>query len=137
MNGSFSAESLCGSSPCRSLRKNQFQTSRSPSLPHAFSGNPGEFLTGPPIRAFGGDNFGTNSHTFLSNTLYLPQTMKNPNSIEPQQFAGILLVDLLLILNGCRDVVDDPNGFPDETITFFRIEGHVGPKQHMVRTEEC
>src|SRR5439155_13791816 len=62
MNGSFSAESLCGSSSCRSLRKNPFQTSRSPSFPHAFSGNPGEFLTGPPIRTFGGENFGINYH---------------------------------------------------------------------------
>jgi len=28
-----------------------------PSFPHAFSGNPGEFGTGPPIRTFGGDAF--------------------------------------------------------------------------------
>jgi len=27
-----------------------------PSFPHAFSGNPGEFRTGPPIKAFGGDD---------------------------------------------------------------------------------
>jgi hypothetical protein len=27
----------------------------SPSFPHAFSGNPGEIRTGPPIKTFGGD----------------------------------------------------------------------------------
>ena len=26
------------------------------SFPHAFSGNPGEIRTGPPIKTFGGDN---------------------------------------------------------------------------------
>jgi hypothetical protein len=29
-----------------------------PSFPHAFSGNPGEFRTGPPIKTFGGDELG-------------------------------------------------------------------------------
>jgi hypothetical protein len=33
--------------------------SPSPSFPHAFSGNPGGFRTGPPIKAFGGDDFGS------------------------------------------------------------------------------
>jgi hypothetical protein len=28
---------------------------RSPSFPHAFSGNPGDIRTGPPIKTFGGD----------------------------------------------------------------------------------
>jgi len=31
----------------------------SPSFPHALSGNPGEFGTGPPIKTFGGDAFKT------------------------------------------------------------------------------
>ena len=31
---------------------------RSPSFPHALSGNPGESRTGPPINTFGGDAFG-------------------------------------------------------------------------------
>ena len=30
----------------------------SPSFPHAFSGNPGGIRTGPPIKTFGGDDFG-------------------------------------------------------------------------------
>ena len=30
--------------------------SRAHSFPHAFSGNPGEVLTGPPIKPFGGDD---------------------------------------------------------------------------------
>jgi len=34
------------------------QTSKSPSFPHAFSGNPDESLTGPPIDTFGGDTVG-------------------------------------------------------------------------------
>ena len=38
----------------------------SPSFPHAFSGNPGEPRTGPPIRTFGGDNFGENYYKVLS-----------------------------------------------------------------------
>ena len=29
-----------------------------PSFPHAFSGNPGKIRTGPPIKAFGGDELG-------------------------------------------------------------------------------
>jgi hypothetical protein len=33
---------------------------RSPSFPHALSGNPGGFGTGPPIKTFGGDAFKTN-----------------------------------------------------------------------------
>jgi hypothetical protein len=33
--------------------------SPSPSFPHAFSGNPGGFRTGPPIKPFGGDDFGS------------------------------------------------------------------------------
>jgi hypothetical protein len=37
---------------------------RSPSFPHAFSGNPGENGTGPPIKTFGGDAFGINSHQY-------------------------------------------------------------------------
>ena len=40
------------------LRKTYSQTS-SPSFPHAFSGNPDESLTGPPIKTFGGDNCGS------------------------------------------------------------------------------
>jgi hypothetical protein len=30
----------------------------SPSFPRAFSGNPGGIRTGPPIKTFGGDDFG-------------------------------------------------------------------------------
>jgi hypothetical protein len=33
----------------------------SPSFPHAFSGNPGGIRTGPPIKTFGGDDFGVAS----------------------------------------------------------------------------
>jgi hypothetical protein len=31
----------------------------SPSFPHVFSGNPGGIRTGPPIKTFGGDGFGS------------------------------------------------------------------------------
>jgi hypothetical protein len=34
-------------------------SSTSPSFPHAFSGNPGEIRTGPPIKTFGGDGLGS------------------------------------------------------------------------------
>jgi hypothetical protein len=47
------------------LPKTYSQTSKSPSFPHAFSGNPDESLTGPPIKTFGGDNCGRNSYTNL------------------------------------------------------------------------
>src|SRR5262245_49122156 len=47
------------------LRKIYSQTSGSPSFPRAFGGNPAESLTGPPIKAFGGDDCGTNSYTNL------------------------------------------------------------------------
>src|SRR6266702_6084424 len=40
-----------------------------PSFPHAFSGNPGETLTGPPIKTFGGDDFGET----LINVFLIPQ----------------------------------------------------------------
>jgi hypothetical protein len=33
----------------------------SASFPHAFSGNPGGIRTGPPIKTFGGDDFGVAS----------------------------------------------------------------------------
>ena len=36
-----------------------------PSFPHVFSGNPGETGTGPPIKTFGGDAFGINSHRYV------------------------------------------------------------------------
>jgi hypothetical protein len=39
------------------LRPNR-SSPTSPSFPHAFSGNPGEIRTGPPIKTFGGDGFG-------------------------------------------------------------------------------
>ena len=32
--------------------------SQAHSFPHAFSGNPGDIRTGPPIETFGGDDFG-------------------------------------------------------------------------------
>jgi len=36
-----------------------------PSFPHAFSGNPGELRTGPPIKAFGGDELGRRAGIFI------------------------------------------------------------------------
>src|ERR1700756_5326536 len=48
-----------GSIPCSLLCKSLFQASKSPSFPNAFIGNPGGSLTGPPIKTFGGDKFGT------------------------------------------------------------------------------
>jgi hypothetical protein len=44
--GQFPAVSYVNSKP---------QSSKHLSFPHAFSGNPGETLTGPPIKTFGGE----------------------------------------------------------------------------------
>jgi hypothetical protein len=46
---------------------------KSPSFPHAFSGNPGETGTGPPIKTFGGDAFGINSHRYVLIPRSLPR----------------------------------------------------------------
>jgi len=50
-----------GTIPRSLLRKTGFDLSQGPSFPHACSGNPGETLTGPPIKTFGGDDFGKTS----------------------------------------------------------------------------
>src|ERR687891_1526344 len=52
---------------------------------------------------------------------------------KPQQFAGVFLIDLLLIVNRRRNVVDNANRLPDKTGAFLRIERHVGSKEHMIR----
>src|SRR3990170_3150411 len=51
----------CGSNSPQLAAQELFHY-RSPSFPHVFSGNPGETGTGPPIKTFGGDAFGINSH---------------------------------------------------------------------------
>src|SRR5438132_13979490 len=38
---------------------------RSPSFPHALSGNPGESGSGPPIKTFGGDRLAFDTRSFL------------------------------------------------------------------------
>jgi hypothetical protein len=53
---------LFGSIPRSLLRNGDSKSSQGLSFPHAFSGNPGETWTGPPIKTFGGDNFGKNYH---------------------------------------------------------------------------
>src|SRR3989338_3246823 len=53
------------------LRNGDSKSSQGPSFPHAFSGNPGEFRTGPPIKTFGGDNFGGKS----SEGLLIPRSL--------------------------------------------------------------
>src|SRR5687768_7944807 len=40
--------------------------SRAHSFPHASSGNPGEFRTGPPIKTFGGDDWGRREQIFIA-----------------------------------------------------------------------
>jgi hypothetical protein len=56
-----------GSIPAQfaAIIESYFQTSQSPSFPNASIGNPGENGTGPPIKTFGGDAFGINSHRYL------------------------------------------------------------------------
>ena len=44
------------------LRKIHSRTSKSLSFPNASIGNPDETVTGPPIKTFGGDALGINSH---------------------------------------------------------------------------
>ncbi len=60
---------LFASIPCSLLRKIYFQTSKSLSFPNASIGNPAETLPGPPIKTFGGDNFGINSHKWFFDVL--------------------------------------------------------------------
>src|SRR5918994_5121195 len=45
--------------------KRYSRTSKSLSFPNASIGNPDETTTGPPIRTFGGDSLGVNSHNFF------------------------------------------------------------------------
>jgi hypothetical protein len=47
------------------LRKRACQARQSPSFPHVSSGNPDETRTGPLIKTFGGDAFGSR-HSVLS-----------------------------------------------------------------------
>ena len=55
----------CGLIPRSLLRSGGWWLCQSPSFPHVFSGNPGEFRTGAPIKTFGGDNLGE-SHPRVS-----------------------------------------------------------------------
>src|SRR3990167_2198580 len=52
----------CGLIPRSLLRNGDSKSSQGLSFPHAFSGNPGETRTRPPIKTFGGDDFGENYH---------------------------------------------------------------------------
>jgi hypothetical protein len=62
----------------------------SPSFPHAFSGNPGETQTGPPIKTFGGDNFGER----YRDAFMIPRSLLRGSSIFILQFElGILRSD--------------------------------------------
>ena len=54
-----------GSIPRNLLRNGNSWSSQSPSFPHAFSGDPGEILAGPPIETFGGDDFRGISSRFV------------------------------------------------------------------------
>src|SRR4029453_15961329 len=59
-NQNFQSPRVCFSAVF--CEKNFFQ---SPSFPNVSIGNPGETGTGPPIKTFGGDAFGINSHRYL------------------------------------------------------------------------
>src|SRR3990167_7936928 len=48
-----------------------FRSHGNASFPHALSGNPGETLTGPPIKTFGGDNFGK----IITNDFLIPRSL--------------------------------------------------------------
>ena len=76
-----------GSIPRSLLRTSLFPTAKSPSFPNASIGNPGEILTGPPIKTFGGDNFGINSQkrflyfvSLLRKIQYFAQSRVDANS---------------------------------------------------------
>ena len=49
---------------------------RSLSFPNTPIGNPGETGTGPPIKTFGGDAFGINSHRDLQSSILYPRLVK-------------------------------------------------------------
>src|SRR5215471_8551158 len=77
--------SLGGQFPPQFSCKKRFPdllSSKSPSFPHAFSGNPGEARTGPPIEAFGGDALPINSHRSFLNTRQLSATIVPANQIS-------------------------------------------------------
>jgi NitT/TauT family transport system substrate-binding protein len=46
--------------------KAHFHSSKGLSFPKVFIGNPGESIAGPPIKTFGGDDFGTNAHSLIT-----------------------------------------------------------------------
>ncbi len=69
-----------GSIPRSLLRSAKISSSQSPSFPHAFSGNPGETLTGPPIKTFGGDNCRKNHQKGLSIPRSLLRGSSFPNN---------------------------------------------------------
>src|SRR3990170_3534754 len=73
---------LFGTIPRSLLRNGHFECSQGPSFPHAFSGNPGETRTGPPIKTFGGDAFGENYHKVLS----IPRSLLRGSSFTPCSF---------------------------------------------------
>ena len=74
---------LFGSIPHNLLHKSYSQPSKSLSFPNASIGNPSETLTGPPIKTFGGDNFGINSHKcFL-----IPETLCTTVRAKPPLFS--------------------------------------------------
>ena len=59
------------------------------SFPQAYSGNPGGIQTGPPIRAFGGDDLGEFASLHLSrNFRRRARRTKNGWQIDPTQRAG-------------------------------------------------
>src|SRR6266542_1342695 len=54
---------------CKRNSPQRPRTRRVPSFPHAFSGNPGETGTGPPIKTFGGDAFGLVVYVLIPGSL--------------------------------------------------------------------
>ena len=68
----------CGfDSPVASCVKSCSHISGSPSFPNASIGNPGGTGTEPPIKTFGGDALGTDSHRYVPTPVSLPRVIQS------------------------------------------------------------
>src|SRR4029453_6305581 len=73
----------------------------SPSFPHAFSGNPGEIRTGPPIKTFGGDGLG--SRISAPQPLFskeITKATKNPHN-KPLNLRALRVLRVKNVLSLC------------------------------------
>ena len=71
-----------------------------PSFPHAFSGNPGEFRTGPPTKTFGGDYvmeiFIISGQNSIMNHFVVTKFIAKCRNIHKHKCRNSLVTDVLI-----------------------------------------